>query len=199
MSNEVKVYNVKNRSAGMVVYRIPEQGVRRVFQPGEIKRISHAELEALSFRPGGKEIISQYLQVRNVEVLNELNITTEPEYFMDQEQVIELIKTGTLDQWIDALNFAPAGVIELIKKLSVELPVADYNKRQVLKEKLNFDVDAAIKNKVAAEAEEETITPVGPTRRSSTAIVDKNAMAEATAAAPVRTTETPGYKIISEG
>ena len=84
MSNE-QVYNVKNRSAGMVVYRIPELGVRRVFQPGEVKRISHAELEALSYKPGGKELISSYLQIRNIEVLNELNIQTEPEYFMDKE------------------------------------------------------------------------------------------------------------------
>ena len=73
MSNE-QVYNVKNRSAGMVVYNIPELNIRRQFQPGEVKRISHNELEALSFRPGGKEIIANYLQVRNAEVLQELNI-----------------------------------------------------------------------------------------------------------------------------
>ena len=57
MSNE-QVYNVKNRSAGMVVDNIPELNIRRQFQPGEVKRISHNELEALSFRPGGKEIIA---------------------------------------------------------------------------------------------------------------------------------------------
>ena len=153
MSNE-QVYNVKNRSAGMVVYRIPEHNVRRVFQPGEVKRISHAELEALSFRPGGREIISEYLQVRNVEVLNELNIAVEQEYFMDRDQVVELIQVGSIDQWIDALNFAPVGVIELIKQLSVELPLMDYNKRQTLKEKLGFDVDAAIK-KIFQDAVEE--------------------------------------------
>jgi hypothetical protein len=177
MSN-TQIYNVKNRSAGVVVYNIPELNIRRQFQPGEVKRISHEELEALSFRPGGREIIAGYLQVRSIEALDNLNIQVEQEYFMDREQVIELIKTGTEDQWIDALNFAPAGVIELIKQLSVELPLADYNKRQVLKEKLNFDIDAAIRNG-AADSTEETFVPDAPVRRSA-AIVDKSAMAEAT-------------------
>lgn len=196
MSNE-QVYNVKNRSAGMVVYKVPELGVRRVFQPGEVKRISHAELEALSYKPGGKELISSYLQIRNIEVLNELNIQTEPEYFMDKEQVEELIKTGSIEQWMDALDFAPAGVIELIKRLSVDIPLADYNKRKVLKDKLGFDVDAAIKNSVVDE--EEVIVPNTPTRRAAAPIIDKAAMAEAVTPVRRATETTEKYKIISEG
>lgn len=192
MGNE-QVYNVKNRSAGVVVYNIPELNIRRQFQPGEVKRISHAELEALSFRPGGKEIIASYLQVRNAEVLKELNIHTEMEYFMDRDQVIELIKAGSEDQWLDALNFAPAGVIELIKQLSVEIPLADYNKRQILKDKLGFDVDAAIRNSEVNNAEEHTIVPSAPARRAAAPIIDQNAMAEAT------TSISSKYKIVSEG
>ena len=38
------MYNVKNRSAGVATYKIPELGVRRSFQPGEIKKISAEEL-----------------------------------------------------------------------------------------------------------------------------------------------------------
>lgn len=194
MNNE-QVYNVKNRSAGMVVYRIPEQNIRRVFQPGETKRISFNELQALSFRPGGRELISGYLQVRNIEALQELNIQAEVEYFMDRAQVEELIKTGTIDQWIDTLNFAPAGVIELLKQLSVEIPLADYNKRQVLKETLGFDVDAAIKNSTNDEAEAETVVnSITPTRRAAAPIIDEKAMSEATASA---TSEK--YKVVSIG
>lgn len=189
-----RVYNVKNRSAGTVVYRIPEQGIRRVFQPGEVKRISHAELEALSFRAGGKEMISQYLQVRNIEALNELNINIESEYFMDKEQVEELIRSGSVDQWIDALNFAPAGVIELIKQFSVSMPLADYNKRQILKDKLGFDVDKAIANAAAAKEEEPVApAPTGPVRRS-VPIIDKTALTEAEAVKAPKE-----YNIVSEG
>jgi hypothetical protein len=194
--NNGQVFNVKNRSAGTVVYKIPELNVRRVFTPGEVKRISYGELEALSFAPGGKELIAEYLQVRSAEALNQLNVNVEQEYFMDRDQVVTLIKSGTDDQWIDALNFAPAGVIELIKQLSVEIPLADYNKRKILKDKLGFDVDAAIKNSAAADAVEETIVPVSPMRRSATAIVDEAAKAEAEK--PVQNS-TDKYKIISEG
>ena len=193
MSNEQTMYNVKNRSAGMVVYKIPDMNIRRVFQAGEIKKISHKELEALSFAPGGRELIADYLQIRNIEALNELDIHYEQEYFMDKDQVIELIKIGTLDQWIDALNFAPAGVIELIKQLSVEVPLNDYNKRQELKKLLNFDVDKAIVNNIADTADE-VIVPAAPARRAANAIVDQSIVAEAT-----RKTTTDKYKIVSEG
>jgi hypothetical protein len=44
-----KIYEVKNRSSSVVVYSIPEDGVKRTFQPGEIKRISFGELEKLTF------------------------------------------------------------------------------------------------------------------------------------------------------
>ena len=40
---------VKNRGAGHVSYRIPEDGIRREFAPGETKRINFRELEKLSY------------------------------------------------------------------------------------------------------------------------------------------------------
>lgn len=39
-----KILNVTNRSAGMVVYNIPEEGIRREFMPGETKKINFEEL-----------------------------------------------------------------------------------------------------------------------------------------------------------
>ena len=44
-TNNEKMYLVKNRSASMVVYKIPEDGIRREFAPGESKKIKYAELE----------------------------------------------------------------------------------------------------------------------------------------------------------
>jgi len=57
-----------------------------------------------------------------------------------------LIKTGSLDAFLDALDFAPTAVIDLIKKLSVDIPLVDMNKRKALKEKTGFDVDAALRH-----------------------------------------------------
>jgi hypothetical protein len=42
-------YNVKNRSASTVLYKIPESGIRRTFAPGEVKRIDYDELLHLSY------------------------------------------------------------------------------------------------------------------------------------------------------
>ena len=39
------------------------------------------------------------------------------EVFMTEKEVIDLIKTGSLDAWLDCLDFAPNGVIEMIKSL----------------------------------------------------------------------------------
>ena len=39
MITETTMYNVKNRSTSMVVYKIPETNLRREFAPGETKRI----------------------------------------------------------------------------------------------------------------------------------------------------------------
>ncbi len=147
-----KVFNVKNRSAGVVGYNIPEEKIRREFAPGETKKISWYELDKLSYQPGGTRILEEFLQVYNEEAIQELNLHTEPEYFMGETDVIRLIREGSLDEWLDALDFAPTGVLDLIKQMSVTMPLNDYNKRIALKQKLGFDIDAAIKNWEAEKA-----------------------------------------------
>jgi hypothetical protein len=68
---------------------------------------------------------------------------------------VELLKAGTQDEFLDCLDYAPVGVIDLIKKFAVSLPLTDYDKRQALKAKTGFDVDEAIKNQNAEKTEEE--------------------------------------------
>ena len=140
------MYNVKNRGASTVVYKIPEDGIRRSFAPGEVKRISSEELEKLTYQPGGIVILSQFLQIQDLEGIKLVNIKTEPEYHMSETDVIKLITKDSLDAFLDALDFAPIGVIDLIKKLSVEIPMVDMQKRKALKLKTGFDVDAAIRH-----------------------------------------------------
>ena len=146
LNKKTYYYNVKNRSAGVVLYTIPEDHVRRRFTPGETKRISYEELLHLSYQPGGREMMANFLQIQSLGVPKSLGVKTEPEYYMSEKDVIELIKHGSLDAFLDCLDFAPAGVIELIKQFAVSLPLTDYEKRQALKAKTGFDTDAAIAN-----------------------------------------------------
>ena len=139
-------YNVKNRSAGIAVYKIPELGIRRSFQPGEVKQISAEELEKLTYRPGGMAMLANFLQIQSIEGLQKVGLNPEPEYHMSEKDIAKLMMTGSLDEFLDCLDFAPSGVIDLIKKLSVSLPLSDIQKRNALKAKTGFDCDAALKH-----------------------------------------------------
>ena len=90
--NMDKMYKVKNRSASEVIYRIPEDGIRRPFAPGEVKRIPFAELQKLTYQPGGREILTDFLQIEAEEVTDQLNIHREVEYDMSEEQIVELLQ-----------------------------------------------------------------------------------------------------------
>lgn len=138
------IYKVKNRSASRVGYSIPEDGIRRTFAPGEIKNITYNELLKLSYQPGGREMMVQFLQIMNETGLDKLNIHAQPEYHMSEQQVVDLLRTGTLDAFLDCLDFAPTGVIDLVKKFAVQLPLNDMNKRKALLEKTGFDVSKAL-------------------------------------------------------
>ena len=140
------MYRVKNRGASTVVYKIPEDGIRREFKPGQTLQISSEELEKLTYQPGGTLILSQFLQILDLEGIQKANIKTEPEYHMSEADVSKLITSGSLDAFLDCLDFAPIGVIYLIKKLSVSIPMVDIQKRKALKEKTGFDVEAALKH-----------------------------------------------------
>lgn len=150
------MYNVKNRSSSVVVYRIPETNLRREFQPGETKKIPFGELEKLTYQPGGHTLLEEFLQIVDEAVTNNLNVHREVEYDMSETQIRDLLTHGSLDAFLDALDFAPIGVIDLIKTMSVSLPLEDYNKRKALLEKTGFDVDKAVANLQAEKAEEKT-------------------------------------------
>ena len=69
------------------------------------------------------------------------------EYHYSEEDVKQLMQTGSLDQFLDCLDFAPQVIKEMIKTLAVELPLNDVQKREAIKEKLGFDVTKAIEIK----------------------------------------------------
>ena len=148
-------FNVKNRSASMVVYTIPEEGIRREFMPGETKKITQEELDKLSFQPGGRELMAGFLQIQSQDAVNKLNIPVEPEYFMNEQEVADLIVNGEYDAFLDCLDFAPTGVMDLIKKFAVSIPMTDTRKITALKDKTGFDVAKALENQRLEKEEEE--------------------------------------------
>ena len=152
---------VFNRDNGAVVYSIPEMnGLTRIFQAGETKSVTFEELEKLSYIPGGMELLRQNLVITNKEAIKLLLGVVEQEYFYTEKDVINLMQKGSLDQFLDCLDFAPEGVIDLIKTLAVELPLNDVAKREAILKKTGFNVDNAIRiRQESTQPEKENTVP----------------------------------------
>ena len=164
-----RTVKIKNRSASQIIYTIPELGIRREFSPGETKIIAFDELEKLNWQAGGRELMMSFLQVTENKAIEDLNIPTEVEYHMSEEQIIDLLLNGDLDAYLDCLEFAPVGVIDLIKLYAVELPLTDTRKIEALKEKTGFDAAVAYKNKMADLAPEDAASAAQEEEKKSAA------------------------------
>lgn len=168
MIDKDRMVKVINKFNGIVGYTIPEMNLHRNFYPKENKDIRFEELERLSFVPGGDSILKDYLEIADEDVIMALfNQKPEPEYHYSEDDIKELLTVGTLDQFLDCLDFAPNVVKEMIKDFAVKLPLNDMNKRQAIQEKLGFDVTKAIEiqnTKYDGETEESIETGVAKRR-----------------------------------
>ena len=157
MVDKDKIIKVTNRDKGSVGYIIPDLGnLNRQFQPGETKDLTFEELQKLSWVPGGMYILQNCLIIDDEDAIEELLGSVEPEYYYTEKNVKYLLQYGTLDEFLDCLDFAPIGVLDMIKDLAVELPLNDVQKREAIKDKLGFDVDFAVEmERSANEGSEE--------------------------------------------
>ena len=174
MIDKNKMVKVINKFSGTVGYDVPEMGVHRNFYPKESKDISFEELERLSFIPGGDVILRNYLEIVDEDVIMELfNEKPEPEYHYSESDVRQLLTTGTLDQFLDCLDFAPDVIKDMIKDLAVELPLNDMAKRKAIQDKMGFDVTKAIEiknTKYDGESEEDVEVKTNNSRRRAAPI-----------------------------
>lgn len=192
MLNNTDKIRVENRTNAIVAYRVPESKVIRRFVAGETKEIEMGELRQAIQLPGTKRLIESNLIIHSKEAVNELLPNAEPEYFYDKNDVDFLLEKGTLDQLKDALDFAPDGVIDLIKERSVMTELNDMRKREAILDATNFNVTGAIDIKRQV-AEDTAVSAEAKTRR--TAPIGEETMQEMDA--PTRRASAPKYKVIS--
>ena len=203
--------NIANRSAGMVYYTIPELNVKRRFSPGETKVVTVGELEQLSFQPGGKELLYNFLQVSDIKAVEQMvGKKTEPEYLLTPAGVKNLLETGSVDQLKDALEFGPTGVVDLIKDIAVEINLNDLNKVKAIEDMTGFDVMTAIINNQKVkqdEIEQRKAEQIAAAAAVGKAIPEeKNLTGNGRRATPITETEqtsttstrrtTPNYKVV---
>ena len=156
MNETVKVLN---RFLGQTTYVIPELHIRRTFQTGAEQEVPFKELQYLKYQAGGEEMLRNILMIEDEEALEKLVGDVEPEYHYTESDVENLLLNGSLEQLEDALDFAPLGVIELIKEKAVSLKLSDINKRDAIAKKTEFNVTNAINNvELEKKAEQEEVS-----------------------------------------
>ena len=144
---------VRNRSTSTVSYTVPDLNIKRTFVPGEVKEIPQNELGILAQQPGGRVILVEYLQVSKEDIKQLDILEPEQEYFYSDEDVKRIMTMGSQDEFLDMLDFAPEGVIDMIKTYAVKLPLTDLFKVEALRKKTGFDSAKALEHSLDADGE----------------------------------------------
>ena len=77
-----------------------------------------AELIELTTIPGGRKLLEEYLIIQDEEArLEVLGMETSPEYLYTEKEVNYLLHKASNEQLLDCLDYAPKGVLDLIKNV----------------------------------------------------------------------------------
>lgn len=150
----VQITNMMDFPAGYVV---DLTGVRRVLPPHASFRVRAGELRELSYQLGGIDLLQNYIRVCNRSLALEFGIDTDDqiEYNWTQDDVDRCLTKDDIDVLLDALDFAPDGIRQLIVDRAIKLEIPDVNKRKAIKDATGTDVTAAIENRHAYDSEDE--------------------------------------------
>ena len=144
MNKNTKI-KVKNRSASSISYLLPDMNnFHRRFAAGEVKELPFEEVQKLTYIPGGDYMLQHYLVIENIEARDEILGAVELEYDYDEKAVKNLLENGSMDQLLDCLDFAPLGVIDLVKKVATDIKLNDIKKREAIYKKTGYNINSAI-------------------------------------------------------
>ena len=188
-TTETTYVEVTNRNNGITGYTL-NRGMERIFNINETKKIPLEELQEVEAMPGGEYLLRNYLMIKDKTALDYLNVEPEPEYFYTENEIKELLLNGTLDQLEDCLNFAPQGVLDILKDKAVSLEIPDMRKRDLISKKLGFNIDNAIKIEKAFKEDSASNNKEAavPERKSTPVVVEDK---------PVRKVQSK-YNVVSK-
>lgn len=132
---------VKNRSDSFIGFGIPDMHIRREFAPNEVKEIDVTEIEKVAYQPGGQELLDEYFMILDDAIANKIspNTSSEPEYKYTEENIKELLTSGSYDAFLDFLDFAPQGAIDIVKNLAIKY-ATDTKKIEAIHKATGFNV-----------------------------------------------------------
>jgi len=187
---------VRNRNNGTTGYVLPDSNIRRSFSVNESKKIPLGELKSLQYAPGGSYILDNLLIVESKAALEELNMQVEPEYFYTEKEIKNLLYNADMDAFLDFLDFASEGAIQIAKDIAVNERIPDTRKREALSEKTGFNIDNAINIQKILEVEEEKKEEPKKERRVSEPEEKPSTPQRRTSAPEVKIGEPKKYNVI---
>lgn len=194
MSNLTRDSKIKvtNRSNGTVILKVQDRHFRAELNPKETRVLNYGDILDVAAQPGGRNLIYNFLLIQDAEALRQgLNVKEEPEYWLTEEKIPSWMNTCSLDEFKDALQFAPQGVLDLIKKYAVSQPLNDMAKRIAIKDTLQFDVTLAITNNEKSGEDEAANAPSARRRSASVSYEVPGEEAASTEPAPKYKRTTP--------
>lgn len=187
MITDDTLIKVRNRATGSVGYTL-DNNFHRSFEFMETKSIPFGELKQLQYAPGGDYALKELLVVEDEEALKYLNMEVQPEYFYSEENIKDLLLTGSIDAFADFLDFAPEGAIDIAKTMAIKEEIPDVRKREMLSEKTGLNINNAIMVNEIMDAEDDAEAEAPKQRRVQ--------VEEDKPSTPQRRTEVPASKIV---
>lgn len=176
MSETIKHLNnsdtviVENLSDNQCGYVLATNGQVRRFMPHIQMEIPVQELRELYYQHGGPYLIQNYLRIHNRNLAAEFGISDDEyshEYSWTAQDVDKCLKEDDINVLLDALDFAPQGIVDSLKQRAVELEIPDTRKLKAIGEKTNSDLEAMIRNKHAYDTAADTVKEQPKQRRVS--------------------------------
>lgn len=152
VSNDAMI-SVRNMTDHKQVLIDRNTRARYSFGPQQAKTLSAEDLRSLAYVPG---ILTMFydgkLRMDNMELCREFNIPTDiPEYDYTIEDIDRILVKEDIEVLMDVLDFAPEGILELVKNRAIALKIPSLEKRRVISERLSteqiaIDIDRMIRD-----------------------------------------------------
>lgn len=138
---------IENMVGHDISYTITSLGVHRKIMPGISIRVKAQELRALYAEPGGEVMLRNYLRVCDKQMQQEFGIPeSQIEYNWTTADIDDVLLNKPEEYLLDALDFAPDGIIEQIKQRAIELELPDNNKRKDIMNRTGVNITKNIEN-----------------------------------------------------
>lgn len=154
---------IRNLCDHMVCYNITD-GPRRELSPNQSIVVSAGELRQLNSDYGGSMLLKNYLQIQDTRLATEFGFDPEetPEYKWSRDDIDRVLLSEPIEVLEDALDFAPAGIVDLIVSRAIAIELPDNRKREVIYDMTGKNISKMIELNKAVE---EPSTSQKPVRR----------------------------------